>query len=260
MSHFTFRQALLAAMLAGACASTSLANVTTTSVVPNSTFPGSTSMLVDYRNDRVFGVYPSEPIASLTVLVRAYPDYGPDDAYCVFYGPGAEVRGFYGETSFSFAALSKGELDRSQAAFNCDYYTHEPHGPLSWDDIDVVKVEARNSDGDLVPTIICMIDSDEDEFPVPGIDECRDACGDAICDGGEPKVSDALAVLKRALGSYSCLLRICDVNHDGEVSAVDALKVLRRAVDLRSVLLCNPSGVECEDREGDDSWIGPKGP
>jgi hypothetical protein len=87
-------------------------------------------------------------------------------------------------------------------------------------------------------------------FHPAAADECRFACGDAICDGGEPKVSDALAVLRRALGTYECPLRICDVNHDAQVTAADSLKVLRRAVSLRSVLLC--STLDCPLLEGDD--------
>ncbi len=230
---------------------------TTSSIVSTST---SSSLLEDYDNDRVFGVFPSQPIASLTVRARAYTDYGTDDASCVFYGPGSAVTGFYGETTFTFDALSKGELDRSQAAFNCSYYTHEPHGPLTDDDIGIVKVEARNSDGELVPTAVCRLRSREDAYPLPAQGDCRDACGDAACNGGEPNVSDALAVLRRALGSLSCLLRICDTNHDGEVTAADALKVLRRAVSLRSVLLCPPSPGECEEVEGDDWWVPPAEP
>lgn len=259
-----FSRAALAALYAFVLLSTIEAGAaepttTSTSSITSSTVstPTSSSILQDYENDRVFGVFPSQPIASLTVLVRAYPDYGPDDAYCVYYGPGSAVTGFNGETSFEFASLSKGELDRSQAAFNCSYYTHEPHGPLSDDQISVMSVEARNSDGELVPTAICRLQSSYDAFPVPAVDDCRDACGDAVCDGGEPKVSDALAVLRRALGSFSCPLRICDANHDGQVTAADALKVLRRAVALRSVLLCPPSPYECEDVAGNDWWIAP---
>jgi len=236
-----------------------LASVSDTTFTSSTTPPttltptSSTSLLEDYDNDRMFGVFPSEPIASLKVKFTAYPDYGPDSAQCRFYGPGAAgpYTYFDEETTFSFASLPKGELDRSQAVLNCEYYTHEPHGPLGTDDIQAVVVEARNSAGELVPTTFCVLDADEDDIPEPGPDECRQACGDAVCDGGEPKVSDALAVLRRALGSFTCPLRVCDVNHDGDVTAADGLKVLRRAVQLRSVLLCLPRRfVENECRYG----------
>jgi hypothetical protein len=215
---------------------------TTTTVSTASTLVSTTtssSILEDYDNGRMFGVFPSQPIASLKVWIRAFPDYGPSEAYCTFYGPGSSITFFDEETTFSFATLSKGELDRSQAIINCDHYTHDPHGPLSGEGIRAVNVEARNSSGEIVPTTICLLDQDRDEIPLPASDECRHACGDAICDGGEPKVSDSLAVLKRAIGAYACPLRICDVNHDYEVTAADGLKVLRRAVQLRSVLLCS---------------------
>jgi len=215
---------------------------TTTITTTSSSLPGATtssSILQDYDNERMFGVFSTEPIASLTVHAKAYPDYGPDDAYCRFYGPAAEQGGFDGEKTFTFAALPKGELDRSQAVINCDYYTHEPHGPLSCEDIAFTKVVGLNSEGQVVPTAICQLACRNEALPEPGVNECREACGDAVCDGGEPKVSDALAVLKRALALYPCPLRICDVNHDGEVTAADALKVLRRSVHLRSVLLCS---------------------
>lgn len=243
MNRRIVSKCLAAVLLAGSCGFAS-ANTTTTSSVPPSTYYG-TTMLEDYDNDRVFGIFPDRPVASLTIRARASTGYGLDDAQCVYYGPGGILTYFAGEKTLSFAALPKGELDRSQAAFNCSYYTHEPHGPLDWDDIDAYSVDAKDSDGAPVTVSICQLESSHDSFPLPGPGDCREACGDAICDGGEPTVLDALAVLKSALGSFSCRLRICDTNHDQAVTAADALKVLRRAVNLRSVLLC--PALECEN-------------
>jgi hypothetical protein len=245
----------LVAFPTGARAFTTTTTVSTASTLVSTTT--SSSLLVDYDNGRMFGVFPSQPIASLKVWIRAFPDYGPDAAYCRFYGPGSAPAYFDEETTFSFATLFKGELDRSQAIINCDHYTHEPHGPLYGEGIRAVNVEARNSSGEIVPTTICLLAADHDQIPIPASDECRHACGDALCDGGEPKVSDSLAVLKRAIGAYVCPLRICDVNHDGEVTAADGLKVLRRAVQLRSVLLCTPKEFvpgECRHAGGDQWW------
>lgn len=229
------------------------ATATTGSSVPSS------SVIEDYDNDRKFAVYPKQPIASLTVFFRAYPAYGPDVAYCRAYLPGAPLTYFEGQTTFTFANLSKGELDRTQAFANCEFYTHEPHGPLSEEDIRPVFVEGRNSSGEIVPTRVCLLDSSRDDIPEPGDDECRDACGDAICDGGEPTVADVLAVIRSALGAYACPLRICDVNFDRQITAADGLKVLRRAVQLRSVLLCPPDprpNLGCWYADGRD-WNGP---
>jgi hypothetical protein len=240
-----------------AAALTTSTTVSTASMLVSTTT--SSSQLVDYGNGRMFGVFPSQPIASLKLRLRAFPDYGEDAAYCAFYGLESLIWYFADEITIPFDGLSKGELDRSQAVVNCHHSTHEPHGPLSDEDIRAVTVEARNSNGELVPTMICLLDSDDDGIPVPATGECRHACGDAICDGGEPKVSDSLAVLRRAIGAYSCPLRICDVNYDGDVTAQDALKVLRRAVQLRSVLLCSPKRFvpgECLYAGGDDWWEG----
>jgi hypothetical protein len=50
--------------------------------------------------------------------------------------------------------------------------------------------------------------------------------------------SDALAVLRAAVGSLQCLLCECDVDGSGGITAVDALATLRIAVGLPSILRC----------------------
>lgn len=201
----------------------------------------SSSTLEDYQNQILLGLFPDEPIESLTLQVRAYPDYGPDNAECVFFGPGSERQGFYGEKTFSFASLPGGVLDRSQAFLLCGYYTHEPHGPLHSSDFSVQKVLAKKPGGATVPVTICMLGFDSDELAEPEPDGCHEACGDAICDGGEPKASDALATLRGAIGSYLCPDYICDNDRDGSVTASDALRVLKRSVRLPVSMLCLPS-------------------
>jgi hypothetical protein len=220
------------------------ANHTSTS----STYDVTSSTRQDYDNERMFGLFPDRPIATLKIHVKSFTDYGPDSFQCLFYGPGVYVGPgpVYGEHLYSFAGLPKGELNRSQAVFHCGYSTHESHGPLDVDDIQAVLVEGRDSSGKLVPTSICQLWSSDYSIPVPGPDVCREACGDAICDGGEPNTLDAFAVLRGSIGLFRCPLRLCDVNHDGAVRTLDSLRVLRRAVGLRSVLLCTASDTECE--------------
>lgn len=240
--------ALLASLLAPRPAAAGLAEnstTTTTDIASGSTFVGATtssSLPQDYENLILLAVFPSAPIATLTLRIRVYPDYGPDDASCVFFGPGSARLPFHGEKTFEFATLPGGVLDRSQSMLLCSYYTHEPHGPLSPAAFEVTTLVARNLEGSTVPTSICLMDWDEDFLAEPAPGGCHDACGDAICDGGEPKASDALAVLRKALGLFECIDSICDVDGNGDVVASDALRVLQRSVLLPVALLCKTPG------------------
>jgi len=62
-------------------------------------------------------------------------------------------------------------------------------------------------------------------------------CGDATGEGSIT-ASDALSILKSAVGSGSCPHDRCDVNGDDELTASDALSVLRVAVGLSGDLTC----------------------
>ncbi|HYB97660.1 MAG TPA: Calx-beta domain-containing protein [Candidatus Limnocylindrales bacterium] len=53
-----------------------------------------------------------------------------------------------------------------------------------------------------------------------------------------PKAGDALFVLKAAVQSSNCDLRVCDVNESGTVTATDSLVILRRAVGQPVPLQC----------------------
>jgi hypothetical protein len=55
---------------------------------------------------------------------------------------------------------------------------------------------------------------------------------------GEPKTSDALFVLRAAVGSSLCVACNCDVNDSGSIAANDALIVLRAAVGQPVTLNC----------------------
>ncbi|HUQ71092.1 MAG TPA: dockerin type I domain-containing protein, partial [Planctomycetaceae bacterium] len=67
-------------------------------------------------------------------------------------------------------------------------------------------------------------------------------CGDVNV-SGTLTASDALLVLKAAVGSDDCPLLpcICDTNGNGTITATDALAVLRRAVGLGNALECQCS-------------------
>ena len=52
--------------------------------------------------------------------------------------------------------------------------------------------------------------------------------------------SDALFILRAAVGSESCELCVCDVDSGGSVAASDALAVLQFAVGLDVTMSCPP--------------------
>jgi len=67
-----------------------------------------------------------------------------------------------------------------------------------------------------------------------------DRCGFPISNGDTPSASDALFVLKAAVGVAECALCVCDVNDSGEVAAGDALTLLKAAVGAEVELVCPP--------------------
>jgi len=64
-------------------------------------------------------------------------------------------------------------------------------------------------------------------------------CGDANNDDAIT-ASDALAALRTAVGSSSCVPTVCDVDNNGSIAASDALRILQRAVGGDVVLTCPP--------------------
>jgi hypothetical protein len=62
-------------------------------------------------------------------------------------------------------------------------------------------------------------------------------CGDVNNDC-EITSSDALAVLRAAVGITECSLEVCDYSGDGNITALDALAVLRASVDLPTTPNC----------------------
>lgn len=84
---------------------------------------------------------------------------------------------------------------------------------------------------------------DGDTDFTPG-DFCSAECDDFGCGiptsatATVPKTSDALFVLRAAVGSASCDLLVCDVNESNTVNTSDALAVLRRAVGQPITLTC----------------------
>ncbi len=67
----------------------------------------------------------------------------------------------------------------------------------------------------------------------PGLPSCADPSGDLAI-----TATDALRVLRAAVGALSCLLCYCDVDGSGVTTAVDALRTLGIAVGQPHELLC----------------------
>ncbi len=63
-------------------------------------------------------------------------------------------------------------------------------------------------------------------------------CGQPISSGNSVTSTDALAVLRSAVGLLPCLECICDIDGNGSVSATDALAALRIAVGQTVALAC----------------------
>jgi hypothetical protein len=76
-------------------------------------------------------------------------------------------------------------------------------------------------------------------------------CALATSAQGPPKASDALGILRTAVGVRTCELCICDTDRSGKVTAPDALAALRFAVGQPVELRCAACPVE--------STIGPAG-
>lgn len=63
-------------------------------------------------------------------------------------------------------------------------------------------------------------------------------CGQPISNATGPRASDALGILKVAVGNGTCELCVCDINGNGQIQAVDALAALRIAVGQAIALNC----------------------
>lgn len=72
-------------------------------------------------------------------------------------------------------------------------------------------------------------------------------CGDFNGDKGL-SASDALGVLRTAVGQQECQRAVCDYSGDGDITATDALAVLRKAVgSLGREPMCPPAGCNGPD-------------
>ncbi len=71
-------------------------------------------------------------------------------------------------------------------------------------------------------------------------------CGQPITIGAKPKAVDALFVLRSTVALTSCFPCVCDVDNSGEITASDALAVLKVAVGAQVTFSCASCG-QCGD-------------
>jgi len=78
-------------------------------------------------------------------------------------------------------------------------------------------------------------------------------CGDSNFDG-RWTATDALGILRAAVGSRFCAAAVCDANGDGLATASDAVLILHRSVGHDSALQCPASGVDVPAPFPDPWW------
>ena len=71
-------------------------------------------------------------------------------------------------------------------------------------------------------------------------------CGEPVAPTTSITASDALLVLRAAVGSDQCHLCVCDTDHSLQVTASDALLTLKKAVGHEVTLDCPPCCNQCE--------------
>jgi cysteine-rich repeat protein len=176
----------------------------------------------------------------------------PDMVDCVSYGNYTGPDNVHTDepspvTPFGHGLVNIGHTHSSAADFECEdpatAITNEP---------DKVAVPASTpcpgaaacGNGTVEEPETC--DDGDTDF-APG-DFCSATCDDFGCGiptsatATEPKTSDALFVLRTAVGTVTCDVLVCDVNNSGEVNTSDALAVLRSAVGQPVELVCPAAG------------------
>ena len=66
----------------------------------------------------------------------------------------------------------------------------------------------------------------------------RGSCGDAAAEFGAVTATDAIYILRAAIGLGTCDACVCDVDDTGAITTTDALRTLQHAVGLDIPLQC----------------------
>jgi hypothetical protein len=111
--------------------------------------------------------------------------------------------------------------------------------PPLLEELPTITYEAEGPEGPLseLPSI-CVARVECNDWPcVQTGPFVADVCGDPDR-SGDVQTTDALLVLRAAVGEISCAPAQCDADRSGSLSAADALRVLRTAVGIAGSLLC----------------------
>jgi len=73
---------------------------------------------------------------------------------------------------------------------------------------------------------------------VPSVDAANGDCGQPLSNGASPTATDALFILRVAVGVDACDPCICDTDDSGSTNATDALRTLRSAVGVPVSFAC----------------------
>ena len=198
--------------------------------------PANAGYVEDWNTLAVVGIFPRAPLRSVLISVTVNTNYGSGPAWeyvCTSLVEGATMN-YAGPGLFEVEFPSSSPYRQSQAVLACDYYTHEPNLGM---DFDFYLVEATNLQGSSIlrGTAMCLTQFDHDN-PSLTVDS-RWLCGDAHEDESV-NASDALAVLRSAVGTQPCARAICDINRNGSITPADALSVLQYALGQDVSLLC----------------------
>ncbi len=138
-----------------------------------------------------------------------------------------------------------GYFSAPTALFACRIF-YDSLEPIPADFAVVVEHAGRDGEDDnVVPKPSAHVSSVEcpGELPDPTTTTTLPSsggCGVPVSGGSKPTASDALFVLRAAVGGAQCDPCSCDVDGNGSVAAGDALAVLRAAVGGEVALNCPP--------------------
>jgi len=103
-------------------------------------------------------------------------------------------------------------------------------------------VDGVADDVDNCPTIPNPDQADEDDNDIGDVCDCPHDCADPAEAFGKVTATDALHVLRAAVGTAMCHVCVCDVDDSGAIVASDSLRTLQFAVNLPVDLNCPEFG------------------
>ena len=192
---------------------------------------------ISWNADIFYAAFPEEPLSELRMHVQ-FDDqnYGFREDLnlnsCSNLVDGAALSMDGADFVFDFSALPNG-LDSATDVLRCSWQSHPPADQVEESWFDHEFVSALDVRGDNAgPIEICATN-----FTIDGSGESSYRCGD-VDRSGAVAGTDALMVLRTAVGIAPCDRSRCDVDRSGGVTSSDALRILQRTIGLAVSLLC----------------------